>query len=565
LEIRVDELRFTEEETRILLSEVLELSLSPEDAARVHERTEGWVAGLYLAALSLRHHDDPSAFIAGFAGNDRHVVDYLGAEVLDGQRPEVRAFLLGTSVLDRLSGPLCDAVMRREGSGAILEEIERSNLFLVALDSTRRWYRYHQLLRQLLQHELERSAPEELEGLHRRASEWHAQNGSVSAAIGHATAGGSAVLAGELITDHWYDYLQRGRVETVVGWIEALGDAAVGRDPRLCLTKAWLGINTGRLEEIDRWIGAAERAFAQAPAGKQRAIVEQGAASLSAIHRYMSGDMGAAVEAGRRALVLERAGHASPWHPVGCPVLGVALFWNGRSDQARAELYQAVEEARAGGNNLSEIHALGGLAAIAEEALDYIEAEKLATSASSLAEKNDLADHWASSLGRVVLGRSYERRGLAEAARDEFRRAVTLSKRGIASAEIAYARLALARLGLNQGDLKTARESWAVAHEAIEGCPDPGILSDMLERAGRGITRTPRRDPTAPVGVSEELSERELSVLRLLPSDLSQKEIAESLFVSRNTVKTHIRAIFRKLAVTSRAEAVGRGLEQGLL
>jgi LuxR family maltose regulon positive regulatory protein len=359
--------------------------------------------------------------------------------------------------------------------------------------------------------------------------------------------------------------LQRGRVETVVGWIEALGDAAVGRDPRLCLTKAWLGINTGRLEEIDRWIGAAERAFAQAPGGKQRAIVEQGAASLSAIHRYMSGDMGAAVEAGRRALVLERAGHASPWHPVGCPVLGVALFWNGRSDLARAELYQAVEEARAGGNNLSEIHALGGLAAIAEEALDYIEAERLATSASSLAEKNDLADHWASSLGRVVLGRSYERRGLAEAAREELRSAVTLSKRGIASAEIAYARLALARLGLNQGDLKTARESWALAHGAIEGCPDPGILSDMLERAGRGITRTPRRDPTVPAGVSDELSERELAVLRLLPSDLSQKEIAESLFVSRNTVKTHIRAIFRKLAVTSRAEAVGRGVEQGLL
>jgi LuxR family maltose regulon positive regulatory protein len=564
-ELRAEELRFTEDEARAFLVDVLGLRLRPEDVARIVERTEGWAAGVYLAALSLRGHDDAAAFIEGFAGDDRHVVDFLGAEVLDGQPEDVRDFLLRTSVLERLSGPLCDAVAPRVDSAALLEEIERSNLFLVPLDSTRRWYRYHHLFRQLLQNELRRTLPGEVPELHRRASAWHRRRGSISAAIRHAVEGGDVARASELITDHWYGYLQRGRIETVAGWIESLGDDVVARDARLCLTRAWLGINTGRLDEIDRWIDAAERALAEAPTGEERAMVEQGAASLRAIHRYMAGDMGAAVEAGRRALVLERGGHTSPWHPVGCPVLGVALFWSGRSDQARAELEQAVEEARIGANNLSEIHALGGLSAIAEERAEHAAAEELAASASLLAEAHGLADHWASSLALVVRARSLARRGEPTAALEEVQRAVTLSQRGIAGAEIAYARLALARLGRDQGDHELAHEALAAARRGVGRCPDPGILTTMVERTARRLAQSGRRDPTVPAGISDELSERELSVLLLLPGDMSQREIADALYVSHNTVKTHVRAIFRKLGASSRAEAVEHARGQGLL
>jgi LuxR family maltose regulon positive regulatory protein len=564
-EVRIDELRFSGVEAFAFLNDVLGLTLSADEVERIHERTEGWAAGLYLAALSLRNHDDAAAFIEGFAGDDRHVVDFLGAEVLEGQSEEVRDFLLRTSVLERLTGALCDVVTQRGGSGALLEDIERSNLFLIPLDSTRAWYRYHHLFRELLQHELERTIPTEVGELHRRASAWHARHGSISSSIRHAIAGGDAGRASELITDHWYGYLQRGRLETVRGWIESLGDDVVARDPRLCLTKAWLGINTGRLGEIDYWIGAAERALANAPAGAERAMVEQGTASLRAIHRYMAGDMSVAVEAGRRALVLERAGYTSPWHPVGCPVLGVALFWSGRSDQARIELEVAVDEARSGGNNLSEIHALGGLAAIAEERADHRAAEELAVAASDLADAHGLADHWAISLAHVVHGRSRARRGDSRAALGELRRAVALSERGIASAEIAYAQLSLARMGRSQGDRETARESLAAARATIERCRDPGILTAMLERTARGVRQPGRRDGTVPAGVADDLSERELSVLRLLPSDLSQREIAAELFVSRNTVKTHVRAIFRKLGASARAEAVARARERDLL
>ena len=154
-EIRADDLRFTEAETAALLNGTLGLALGPADIRALQQRTEGWAAGLYLAGLSLRGRPEPSAFIQAFAGDDRQIVDYLLAEVLDGLPAEIRSFLLRTSVLDRLSGPLCDAVTGGSGSQRILEEMERANLFLVRLDTRRRWYRYHQLFGELLRHELD--------------------------------------------------------------------------------------------------------------------------------------------------------------------------------------------------------------------------------------------------------------------------------------------------------------------------------------------------------------------------------------------------------------------------
>src|SRR5207247_1035739 len=196
-EVLADALRFSAAETATFLNNVLQLDLTESDVARLHERTEGWAAGLYLAGLSLQGRTNRAEFIDAFAGDDRHLVDYLGAEVVDGQRSEVREFLLQTSILDRLSGPLCDAVTGRAGSAAMLEAIERSNLFLVPLDARREWYRYHQLFGELLANELRRTDAARVPVLHHRAFEWLRDHGSPEEAIHHAVAAGEIEGAAE--------------------------------------------------------------------------------------------------------------------------------------------------------------------------------------------------------------------------------------------------------------------------------------------------------------------------------------------------------------------------------
>ena len=357
VELRASELRFTDEEAAALFNRTLGFELDVADIARLQDRTEGWAAGLRLAALSLSARGDAREFICSFAGDDRPIVDYLGFEVLDGQPQEVREFLLTTSILDRLCGPLCDQVTDGADSATRLDDLERAGLLLVALDSKRERYRYHHLFAGLLRHELRRTRPELVPRLHRRASAWYRDAGAVGDAIHHAIAGDDVTGASELITQHWYEYLQRGRIETLAGWLEALGDDVVASECSLCLTKAWIAVNTGRLDEVAHWIAVAERAGGDEP------MLESGVASLHEIHRYMEGDVERAVQAGRRSVELGE----TPWRPVGCPVLGIALFWSGRPGHAGAELKAAADTARAAGNHLAVIHASAGLAAIRAE------------------------------------------------------------------------------------------------------------------------------------------------------------------------------------------------------
>ncbi len=186
VEARAAELRFTPEEAAAYLNEIMGLQLTARDVAALEGRTEGWIAALQLAALSMQGRDDMAGFIAGFAGDDRYVVDYLAEEVLARQPDRVQAFLLQTCILDRLNGPLCDAVTGQGGGKAMLEALDRGNLFLVPLDDRRRWYRYHHLFGDVLQARLLDERPGQVPDLHRRASVWYEQNGEQSVAIGHA-------------------------------------------------------------------------------------------------------------------------------------------------------------------------------------------------------------------------------------------------------------------------------------------------------------------------------------------------------------------------------------------
>jgi LuxR family maltose regulon positive regulatory protein len=564
-ELRAADLRFNAAEADAFLRQAVGLRLDDAEVARLHERTEGWAAGLQLAGLSLKGREDHREFIASFAGDDQQIVDYLGFEVLDNQPRELREFLLRSSILDRLSGSLCAAVTGNPDSELLLRKLERENAFVVALDSKREWYRYHHLFAELLRHELARVSSDLLPELHRRASAWYRDADAIQEAIEHATAAHDFAGAIELITSHWYEFLQRGRQQTVATWIERLPPETVADDPNLCLTKAWLGVNMGRLDEVDRWIEAAERAAAHRPTAEELPPLASGVASLRAIHRYMNGNVGAAVAAGRRALELERGGAASPWRPVGCPVLGLALHWHGNREDARGTLTEAVRIAKANGNHLAVMHASGGLAAIESELGDTTSAGARVADAAAVAEAHDLSEHWAYSLSLTVRSHLLEMQGDLDGAEALLVRSTQLAQRGVASIEIAYSLLTLAGIRQRLGRAAEARRVYEEARDAIRQCEDPGILNDRLRRSERRLSFTsPLRGLREQNGV-ETLSDAELSVLRLLRSQLSQREIAAELQLSFNTIKTHTRNIYRKLDVAERAQAVARAREWSLI
>ena len=259
VEIRAAELRFTPEEAASYLNEVMGLALTADDVAALEGRTEGWIAALQLAALSMQGRDDLSAFIAGFAGDDRYIVDYLAEEVLQRQPAAVKRFLLQTSILDRLCGPLCDAVTGQDGGKAELATLERGNLFLAPLDDRRQWYRYHQLFADVLQAHLLDEQPETIPALHQRASVWFEQNGEPNEAIRHALVATDFERAAGLV-ELAIPAMRRGRREVAMrGWLEALPDEVIRTRPVLCVHFAGVLLISGEIEGVEGWLGEAER------------------------------------------------------------------------------------------------------------------------------------------------------------------------------------------------------------------------------------------------------------------------------------------------------------------
>src|SRR4029453_18672428 len=305
-ELRVGELQFTGEETAELLNGSMGLALAAEDVARLAKRTEGWAAGLVLAGLSLRGRPDPSGFIAAFSGGDRHVGDSLVAEVLPRQPAELREFLLRTSVLERLSGPLCDAMLETQGSVALLGELEASNLFVVPLDDRRQWYRYHQLFAQLLRLQLGAREPGLVPVLHRRAAAWHQAAGNVDEAIGHASAAGDLAEAGTLVARHWAAHWLGGQRATVARWLEGLPDEAIMADPPVALIAAWSrGFGGASKQETERWLAAAADEGYDGPPPDGMSSQAFGAALARAT--LIFDDVGRSLAGARRAVELAGA------------------------------------------------------------------------------------------------------------------------------------------------------------------------------------------------------------------------------------------------------------------
>jgi LuxR family transcriptional regulator, maltose regulon positive regulatory protein len=558
-EIRAAELRFTSgEASALLLNASMGLQLAIEDVERLVERTEGWAAGLYLAGLSLRGREDANAFIASFQGDNRHVADYLGAEVLARQPDTIRIFLLRTSVLERLSGPLCDAVLEAEGSAALLHDLERSNLFLTPLDDRREWYRYHHLFAELLRVELANRDAALIPALHQRAAAWHRDAGNVDEAIRHACAAGQFAEAGALIARHWLSYWRRGRRATVARWLDGLPDEAITADPPVAFVAAWIGGYSGASkEETEHWLAAAE-------GGGDEGSLPDGISSLAfgaALARaaLLFDDVGRSVGAARRAL--ELAGpEPSSFSWMAQAALGHGLYLSGQSAAAAPRLEELVQRVSASAQPYAVVTALAVLSLIAGDEDDDPTARALARRAAAAADAQGLSAEPLCGIAYLAMGRALSRNGELSQAEELIERTLELLRIDSMLVQRALALLLLSSVRRGRGHLPGARALVKQARELIERFADPGALPALLEQARRALGSAPRQ-----LRAAAPLTERELTVLRLLPTRLSAREIGRELYVSANTVRTHVKAVYRKLGVTTRAEAVARARELGLL
>jgi LuxR family transcriptional regulator, maltose regulon positive regulatory protein len=557
-ELRVAELQFTGEEASALLNGAMGLGLAAEDVARLAERTEGWAAGLVLAGLSLRGRPDSRGFIAAFSGGDRHVADYLVAEVLDRQPPELRGFLLRTSVLERLSGPLCDAVLDTQGSAELLRELERSSLFVVPLDDRRQWYRYHQLFADLLRLQLGAREPTLVPVLHRRAAAWHQAAGQVDEAIGHATAAGEFSQAGALIARHWATHWLGGQRATVARWLEGLPEAAILADPPVALIAAWSrGFQGASKQDTERWLAAAEHEGYGGPPPDGMSSQAFGAALARAT--LIFDDVGrSTAAAAHRALELAGVQPAeSAWAG---SALGHVLYLSGRAAEARPWLEDLVSQVPASVQPYAVVTALAVLSLIAADQHDPA-AAALARRAVATADAQGVSFEPLSGMVYLALGRALARQGELAEAEVQLGRALELFEVDSMGLHRTLVLLVLASVRHGRGDLPGARALVDQARELVEQSTDPGMLPSLLEQTEQALGSRPRR----PVQLAAPLTERELAVLRLLPTRLSTREIGRELYVSPNTVRSHVQAIYRKLQVSSRAEAVTNARQLGLL
>jgi LuxR family maltose regulon positive regulatory protein len=485
------------------------------------------------------------------------VADYLVAEVLARQPAELREFLLRTSVLERLSGPLCDAVLQTQGSAELLGELEASNLFVVPLDDRRHWYRYHQLFAQLLGLQLGAREPGLVPVLHRRAAAWHQANGNVEEAIGHASAAGDLAEAGTLIARHWASHWLGGQRATVARWLEGMPDAAILADAPVALIAAWTrGFGGASKQDTERWLAAAEDPSYGGPPPDGMSSQAFGAALARAT--LIFDDAGRSVAAARRAV--ELAGDRPAEFSWASSALGQALYLAGRSAEARPRLEDLVSQVPAWVQPYAVVTALAVLSLLAADQDDPA-AASLARRAVATAEAHAVSFEPLSGIVYLALGRALARQGELAEAQGQLGRALELFEVDSMGLHRTLALVVLAWVRHGRGDLPGPRALIHQARGLVEQFTDPGMLPAVLKQTEEALGSRPHQ----PVPLTTPLTERELTVLRLLPSRLSTREIGRELSVSVTTVRSHVQAIYRKLQVNSRAEAVTQARQHGLL
>jgi LuxR family maltose regulon positive regulatory protein len=555
-ELRAQELAFTTAEAHTLLVDQQGLPLESGDVELLVERTEGWPAALYLALLWLRTHEDPQAAIRSFSASHRHVAGYLSEEVLDLVESGQRDFLIRSSVLPRFTAELCDEALGREDSASLLAELERSNLFLIPLDSRGEWFRYHHLFGELLQLELSSTDPAAAARIHGRASSWLLERGLVEEAVEHAFATGDEAAAAQIVADHYRAVMETAASIMLVHWVERLSSDALLQHPDLAAAAGLVAAMNGRPpDERRRLFAVAERARTENPSAwtpEVDCMLSLGRAV------WRDGDAGLGVANGRRAAELAaNTGFSVP----AVASFAQALFFAGNLEQARAEAQRAVDMPEAPEQPYARIGALALLALIDFEYGRVAAGEHHALGAGAEARAVGIGKSWTGGLVHLAQAALLTAKEKPHEAEREAMKATGLLDEF--DLPHTYALLVLAQIRIRRGLLGRAAADLAEARAEIDSFADAGRLAALAEAVGDELDTDQQRTKTG--RLRERPTGAELKVLRLLATDLSAREIGTTLFVSVNTVRTHIRELYRKLDVNSRAEAVARAGTLGLL
>jgi LuxR family transcriptional regulator, maltose regulon positive regulatory protein len=543
-ELGRDDLAMDEHEAGLLLR-AEGPTVSDAIVVELTRRTEGWPAALRLAAR---------------VGSDRFRVDDLGSVALSRLSKEEARFLTRTAVLDRLTGPLCDAVLERTGSAALLESLERSNLLVIPLDRRRRWYRCHNLLRELLKERLERGEPELLDGLHLRASEWHERNGAPEAAIEHAMRAGDEDRVSRLVERHAQAAYCGGRLGALRTWLDWLeGRGLIERYPALAVLGSWVQALVGERAAAERLADMAERSSPGAVPLEDLAAFRGRRAVVRAVMCR------AGVEAMRAdaRLALTLLPSSCRWRAPALMILGVSHLLAGDPDTADGILAGAFEVAEDVGAMSTASMALTERCVLAMRRDDWVQAELLAERARSiLVDRAGLEDHATTVLLYAVAARVAIHRGDARRAHEELGRAQRLRPR-LGAALPCYAvqaRLELIRACIALTDVAACRTLLREVDDLLRERPDLGVLARQADELHVRLD-TIRADV---LGASS-LTAAELRLLPCLVTHHSFREIGERLRVSPHTVKSQAMSIYRKFGVSSRGEAIRRARHLGLL
>jgi LuxR family maltose regulon positive regulatory protein len=555
LEIGAGDLSLTVEEAASLLR-AAGVQVGADDVAELHRRTEGWPAGLYLAALYLREGGSLPGAAASFGGDDRFVSEYVESEFLTWISSSQRAFLTRTAVLERMSGPLCEAVLDLPGCAAALADLARANLLLVPLDRRGQWYRYHHLFRDMLLAEAERLEPGLIPVLRRRAAAWYLRNDLPEEALEYSMAAGDVDTAAQLVEELWLPTYRRARITTLQRWFRWLDDRGGFEDhPRAAAYATLLALATGRAADAERTAHAVDRWRSQNAARAGNHLIEALAAALRAF-LCRSGVEQMHADADEAARQFAAAGMVRPMTGL---LQGIARILSGDLDSADIVLDEAVRAGQEIGtpDTIAQILCERSLVAMARN--HWNQAEALAGQARSLLDQAGLEEAAVcAAQARVALHRGdvpAARRELVSAQR--LRSLLTYTQPHLA----VQTRIELIRAHIALADISGARTLMREVDEVLRLRPGLGILAGEAEALR---ARLAQLRGSAVLGVST-LTAAELRLLPLLSTHLSFPEIGAELFLSRHTIKSQAFSIYRKLGVASRSQAVTRSQELGLL
>jgi LuxR family maltose regulon positive regulatory protein len=558
-ELREPELRLTAAEAAEFIRSSASLSLTDDQMALLVARTEGWAAALRLAVVWLTGEPDRDEALRNFAGDNRHLADYLAEHLLDALDPQLERFLLRTSVLTRMCAPLCEAVTGQTGAADLLAAIERANLLLIPLDGRRQWFRYHHLFAELLQAELTRREPQLVGALHRRACAWHRRHGTAREAFEHAMEAGDHVVAAEVVIGCWTRMVGTGRSDTLRRWLERFPLAALVARPELgYIGAAATGRSGGDEADVDRWLRIADAAVAD---GSHRVRH----ASSSTINgdlvraQFVYRDVPAAAAVAQRAADLADAG--VPWRVPAFSTLAFLRYLCGDPTSARAAVSEVVRDGDAPLRPHSTIQALA-TRALLDLSDGPQKSDRSARRALEAAWATGVGESATGGLAHTALGRALAMGGRVSEGLEELRAGVECVRDRAPIAGHVYALLSLADGYLIGADFVAAQRTADEAEALLELFTDAGIMSAMLADLRRRSQLQRRRRRAGP---TTDISQSELAVLRLMAERKSRGEIAGELLISLNTVKTHTASIYRKLGVGSRAQAIMIALEQELL